>query len=154
MAGTIQHCEVQWREHWAFFVVVFGAKRIVLLDSMFPSIPSSGALDDITALITLCRGPAPWTDWKVVYPDQVKQLDSSSCGVFMCAISHAFCTGTAYQIPSCGTEQQRFIETTVEEMQERLLTVSFAIGPSPVISISSSNTGRPHILTLFRGGGA
>ena len=110
--------------HWALFVVVHRARRIILWDSLFPAKPSTSAVDDIMALITPCRGPAPWREWKVIYPDQVKQQDGSSCGLFVCAISHAFCTGSPLRSPSNSVDQKLFVGRTVQEMRRRLLTVS------------------------------
>lgn len=112
--------------HWALFVVSLNMKRIVLIDSLLPAKAHTRAVEDILALVTLSRGPQTWAGWKLVFPDeQTKQLDSSSCGLFVTVAGSVICSGKTSPIPASFIEQTRYMRNQREKIKQQLLHVSF-----------------------------
>ena len=106
--------------HWALFVVIPEAKRIVYVDTLTPKSPSGRALKHVMAMVALCKGPRTWAGWKVVVPNQDRQLDTTSCGVFVCHTVASACSGDETHVPNSKEGQAAFVRMYRSEMRTRL----------------------------------
>ncbi|XP_043198358.1 uncharacterized protein LOC122368475 [Amphibalanus amphitrite] len=110
------------QRHWVLFVVYPWAKRVMYFDSLIPPKPAKEAIEDLMVLIIACQGAMTWTGWRVIYPKQVRQVDGSSCGVFVCARADALCNQTPMDVPQDETAQLRYIRRWRQNIKTRLKT--------------------------------